>query len=660
MVLDHFRHDRSGLIADGHAIFPHDRSSVLLGCLTGIVRAVWDRLSAAQLFDSTRGLEAPLVDRLRAWILGYAPDVGSEILLVELETAVASRDATGDDIGLVDAAIKACDRAELIDLCGRALGAAPTVAEVSQTLGSDQLLPERWMQAHTWVTLLPPDLAESWTQPCQVLAASYGELQRDDLLRSDPVEIVAVGSPIGVEELRSLPPEQAAEAITLWQAGPSDWRFSARELARRIETLVEENPSAWMTQPVGIAAKLRHPMYISHYLNGAAKLAANTALPVAGLLDVIEMVWAEPWPPGTLGRERYDYGWREAKRSAVDLIEALADADADLGDSADQAWDTLESAARDLSETTSLSNNDPRRRAINRSSTRALQAAVRFVGAELRASRPLRPAFEDLLSYSLRLEGSDGAEYRAILAPYIPSLRHALPEWTNNNLEVMFGSAAPDNLAQFTMDMVIQWSNPSRWLLDAYPEMIQNAAARHVDRAMTHLLIGMLWERSGYQIGSIVRFLESDPALAADAGRVLSTLIGDDATNGTHIEITVNLWEALLGSKAASSLEGFGWMFKVKALDTDRWTVLTLATLRQTSGRLRCKHEVAERTMSQPVTTTKLALLDHLIRGQADAWTLRLIANPISGYLNRAGTLVTTVEYKKLRTALLERGMIEA
>ena len=559
-------------------------------------------------------------------------------------------------------AIQICDRTALGARLRTALGDAPTVGEVSLVLGSEQTTPEQWMRARTWVAVLPTDLTELWIGPCQVLAASYGELRRDGLLRRRPVEAGWAKSPIGAEELQSMPPKQAAEMIADWRPVPSDWPGGARELARTLETLVKDDPEGWFSEPVTVATKLYHPMYIGDYLQAASGVATNTDLPVAGLLDVIQLVRAEPWPVVPLGREQLDYDpdWNEAQRSAVSLIEELARADTDFGERVDEAWDIIEAAARNTSEP-SLGSDDTDQftRAFNRSSTRAFETAILFVAAELRASRPVRPAFEDLLEFSLRLDGSDGEEYRAILAPRIGWLRHVLPEWAADNVETLFGSEAPDGLAQLTIDVALEIGPPTGWILETCPKMVQDAVARQVERAMRHLLIAMLWECRGYQVHSVVGFLESHPALVSDAGTQLSALVGDDEIDQRYIDIAVTLWEALLESNAASSLEGFGWMSTATALDTDRWAELTLATLGKTGGRISWKDQVADRAMSQPVTGTKLALLDQLIRGQREHWSLRHIADQIGDYLASAANLEATDEFRRLRTTLIERGMID-
>ena len=279
-------------------------------------------MSATELFEATRRLPTGLVDRVRAWILAYAPDVDADTIAAELEHAIASRDATGDDVALVDQATELCNRTALRDRCQAALGDVPTVAEVSQALGADRPLPERWLRSHSWVAVLPSDMTEAWTVPCRVLATKYGEIRRENLLQRTPFEAQPVGSPIDTEELRAMPPTQAAQTIARWRPRPHDWQDSARQLARTLETLVKEDPRGWVSEPVSIAAELRHPTYISHYLQAVAELATDTTLPVADLLDVIQLVWHEPWQAVPLGDSHLDYDndWRGVKRSAVSLI----------------------------------------------------------------------------------------------------------------------------------------------------------------------------------------------------------------------------------------------------------------------------------------------------------------------------------------------------
>lgn len=664
LVLFDFRYDRCGRIANGPVQFRDDRSSVLLNALTEAVRAAREGVLAAELLDATGGLSDLLQARMRAWILARSPYAAPDTIAAELERAMASRKSTGDDIALIDRAVQVCDRIVLKDICRVALGNAPSVRHVSLALRSDQPPPDPWMRARTWVALLPADLAESWIGPCQVLAGKFGELRRNDLLSNRRVEAAWAESPISVTDLKLLSPEEAAQRIAGWRPAPTDWLGGARELARTLNTLVKEDPEGWVSEPVSIATKLRHPIYISHYLQALAKLAAEVVLPVAGLLDVIQMALAEPWSAVSLGHDSVDHDWYQAQRYAVDLIGQLARADADFGDRADEAWDVINTVARDISQPTwGSQEKDPLHRAINRRCTLAFDAARLFVTAEMRASQPPRPGFENLLTFGLRLEGNDGSEYRAILAPRIGWLCHSLPEWTEANAEYLFGGEAPEGLAQLTVDLAIQWGQPNRWLLATYPEMIRDAAGRQVKRALLHIFIGMLWGLPDYEIESVVHFLETHPHLTSSAGITLSSLIRDSQTDPRFTDIAVDLWRVLLESEVSFLLASFGWMYRAASLPTDLWADLTLETLGKldrTDVDTPWVHEVAKRAMSTPVTVTKLALLDRLIRRErSDHWALRHIADNIQGFLATASSLASTDEYQRLRTALLERGMID-
>ncbi|MCY3950785.1 MAG: hypothetical protein OXF61_16525 [Acidimicrobiaceae bacterium] len=666
LALGGLRYDRAGSVADAHTVFPDDRSSVLLGCLTRVFRRAWDWYPTEALLESTASLPAVLQGRLRSWVLAHAPAAEADALAAEIERAIRKRDATGDDVALVDRATDVCDLTGIVDSWRDALGPAPTVGEVSRKLGSEELLPEEWYRAWTWIPLLPDYVTDSWRAPYQVLVAVLGESRGESLAERSIVEARSVESPIAAEELKSIPARQAAEVIARWRPDPGAFYVSARQLARTLEDVIKDDPVAWLSDPVAIATKLRHPMYISHFLQAAAQCPTDSAQRAPALFDVIQLVQAEPWPAEVLGSNDFDFDsdWREARRSAVDLIRALTRAGFDFGDRSDEVWDLIKSAAMDRSESPWLSSEDDPvggaiHRAVNRTCTRAFETALIFVDSELQRSEPLRPAFTDLLEFGLRLHEPDGAEFRAALAPYVAWLRHRLPDWTNANLELIFGADAPGGLGRFTVDLILRQGRPDKWLLEIYPEMIRGAVARGVEGAIRHYLVAMLWRCSGYGTADVAGFLKQHPGLLREAGRHLAMLVRNDDADEGHVRMCVALWRELLDSEAASSLEGFGWMSTVSALDTELWAKLTLATLQATDGRVDCAHRVADRATSQPATVTKLAILNQLVRRHGDHWELRRLADHIEEFLATTIGLTHTAEYEQLRTALQERGLID-
>lgn len=664
VALGRFQYESAGLIAEAHTDFRHDRSSVLLGCLTTMLRRAWEWHAPETVLEPTAVLRPPLSDRLRAWVLANSPEATPDALATEVARAINARDATGDDIALVDRAVEVCGLVNLESHWTEALGPAPNVIEVSTMLGSGELAPREWIRAWTWAAVLPDEVTVNWAAPCRVLAGKYGVLTRDGLLHRLTVESYDSESPYTAEELNSMPPIEAAYTIAQWRPDPMRLHVSVLDLARALEESIGNDPNRWLTDPLGIATALRHPVYISHYLYGARDCPEAAALHLRGLLDVIALIRGEPWPAEDLGdRITETSSWYTAHYAAVGLIAALIRADVHCDDLADDVWDFLGAAARDLSAPPWGSGGDNRlsdiaSRAINRTSTRALDTAVLFADKERHSGRPLRPKLEDLLDFALRLEGSDGAEYRSILAPNIPWLRRAMPAWTESNLERIYGSEAPDNLRSFTFDATIQRGRVDDWLLATHLDKLQDAAARGVPDALRHVLAGMLRTCAGYEPDSVATFLMRDPDLVRQASGQLANLLKSDGIEASHLDIGVELWRALLASASEEALTEFGWMSQVTELDDDLWAELTLATLSATSGRTDWPDLVAERAMTAPITVDKLSIVKQVVLGQSDTWTLRRVADGAEEFFDAASDLRDTDEYEQLRTALQERDLL--
>ena len=295
-------------------------------------------------------------------------------------------------------------------------------------------------------------------------------------------------------------------------------------------------------------------------------------MPVEPLLDVVALVNTAPWEVEPLADSPRDFetDWRGARRAALDLIEAMAVADVQFGDRSDQAWNLLHHAAIDTS-AESWAPMDSLTRAINRDCTRAFDAAVLFVAAELRAGKSVRAEFVELLKFALNLEGNDGEEFRAIVARRLAWLRQSMPEWTDDNFDLIFGDDVPTELAQLTVDLAIRWGWPHRWVFETVPDMVRNAVLRDVDEAIDHLMIAMLGDWPGYQLDDIVRFIKQNlndyPDLASRAGACISRIVSHDDVKERYLETATRLWEELLDSPAASALGGFGNMYRAAALD---------------------------------------------------------------------------------------------
>ena len=663
LLLSRLRWDPRGSLADDHERVYPERSPVLVSCLVSALRHVWEFVPTGEVLVALEGLPAGLQERARSWVLSQIPGVKPELLFGEVERSIGTRLPTGDDVALVDRAVQALPAGGVMERWVRALGDAPSVEEIEQSKASDSR-PTELLRRANWVQLLPGEATGAWRSALPLIQEAFGIIGREQLTHRPRAEAVMASSPLSEEELGALSPDRAAEQVAAWRAGPGEWDHDAQQLARTLERVVRQAPHEWLNDPVGHVEKLHHPTYISAYLDGIKEAIPDCDPPVEPLLDAIALVDSRPWPVAPLADSPMDYDtdWSTARRAGRTLLAAMASADVQFGSRSDQAWELLYNSATDLGERSWASTGDPLTRAINRDCTRAFDATVLFVASELRIGKPVRDEFVALLRFALTRTGTDGEEYRAIAARRLAWLRHAVPDWFDNNAELLFGNEAPTGLAQATVDLAIHWGQPDRWLLEACPEMVKDAVARGVEQAMDHLMIAMLWGCGGYHVADIVRFIESSvdgrPDIASQAGMSIGRIVSDEGAEQQHIETAVQLWEAMLDSSAKTKLAGFGWMHQVAALDDERWANLTRRTLEATPDRGFWLLRSVDRAMEPPPTKAKLAVLDAMVRGHLEPWHSYHISEGIEQVLQNAGDLESTVEFQRLVTALREHDMI--
>jgi hypothetical protein len=376
---------------------------------------------------------------------------------------------------------------------------------------------------------------------------------------------------------------------------------------------------------------------------------------------VVDLVHASPWPPTPLGDPSYDYepDWKGAQQAAIDLLKALLSNDADLQGREDDVWAVIAGAVRDRSQPSGLvGERDLLEAAINRSFTRALETALAYIGHEYRRTETVKADRLDLLRESLQLEAADGAQARAILATRLAFLRHVAPEWFDAHADLVIGEGAPEGLAQVTVDMALRWGRPNQWLLRNGRAEVRNAVERRVEHALDHLLVAMLWGEEGYSTTSTLAFLAEEPSRVSEAGESLGRLLRHEDASDDHIRVAADIWRQAAEQGTSDSLLGFGWMSEVEGLDDELWAELTRDTLAVTRGKIDWAHRVTERTAEMTPTTTTLAILDLLIRGQNDPYERRDAIERAVEVLNRAEPHRSTPEYQRLRNALHERGAL--
>ncbi len=639
-----------------------DRSepfSALLAALVASLRHAVAFADVAELLTTVSPLPDDIRERVRIWILGNAPTAEPGDLIDAITNALASRSPTGDDLRLVDRVVAECDADAYTTAWATASGPPPPVSELGTALATHEVPPE-WQRAFQWSGLLPEHVTDAWTTAVAIMSSAYGDPSRATL-EQPPTMRVGVGhSPLSEDDLQAMPIQDAARWIASWRPDPSDWLVSARELGRTLQATVKSDTARWASSPLQTAVMLRHPTYINHYLQGLTTAASLDGVPIPEIVDLMMLIRTHPWPAATLGNDTFDFDsdWRGAEQASIDLIKSIANSDAGFGDRRAETWSILrdEVGRSDRPSSTDIGTSDPMA-AINRPSTLALEAALSFTGHEYRTDGSIRPEALTLLSQTLQLTGRDGAEHRAILAPRIGFLRHIAPEWVDEHREELFGQAAPDELGQLTVDLALTWGRPNAWLLENYPDAVRSAVARNVDNALAHYVIAMLWQLPRYSSHEAARYLQSTHMLSA-AGEKLGLLLRSEDARPEHADRAAQFWQQVLEGGNTETLAGFGWLADARSFDDDRWADLTLRTLTASHGQIDWSHKVAERAAAQPASTRTLAILNELVRGLADDWDRRSVAELATRVLTQADHLTATPEYTRLQTTLLERGML--
>ena len=88
----------------------------------------------------------------------------------------------------------------------------------------------------------------------------------------------------------------------------------------------------------------------------------------------------------------------------------------------------------------------------------------------------------NLVADTLAVGGLDGKHYRAIIARGILFLRQIAPLWVEVNRDRLFGSAAPGDLGQVTIELALAHGRPDAWVLQHLRAKVQAATGRADER----------------------------------------------------------------------------------------------------------------------------------------------------------------------------------
>lgn len=665
-----------GSIAD-RRLSRDGRFDVLIQALMKAVRAAAQFVGVEFLLGLMDTLPGMIGVRMRVWVLGNMSEVTVDSMVDEIAEAITRRRPNGDDLALIDRVVRTVDSTQYEDRWREALDLPPDVEDVGRALAADEPR-EEWIRSSYWTPLLAGIDSGAWEDVQAVLsAAGYGPMSRDFLeARSAQVEapMVAVDSPFSFDELASLTPEEACRRISGWIPREGEWMVDAYALSRTLERVVINSPSQWMRHPLRIAMALRQPLYIGRYLTAIHAKLSDGVAPIGEIIRLIGLLRTHPWPAHKLANVfDSDTDWINVDRTTIDIIESLAKNNLGYAGLSNQVWTILESTVRARSESTQQTvpeREDPIDIAINLPRTRALMAALEFMAYEFRSTNRVRTEALCLLTETLRLSGDDGLYHRAIMAPDIGLLRYIAPEWVESNRDLLFGSEAGGGLGQKTLDQALKWSQPNRWLLEAFPSGVMDAVRRQVEYALDHYLIALLWGWAGYTLKDAAKFLGSETELLWAAGERLGYLLDSDGVKRCHIDRALQLWRVIIdNTQCVEGLAVFGEIARVVALDDLQWRELTIRTLKRTAGRITVPHLVATRAAGLVPDENNLEIMDTLVRrsssipsdGKQDQayrhtrWAQNKIEEVARELLDASREFKDSNHYQRLRTALRER-----
>jgi hypothetical protein len=657
--------ERAGSISEPLGLYSQERFPILLQALTRAV-ATASRLgvSTAELENCLGGLPDDIRSRIEPWLLGIGTDVTNGLIIERLSGFISMRYPLGDDLALIDRVVTNEDPDAFVDSWRNALGAPPTPAAVAANLRKEGPSVERWVQVRAWSAVLPSDVFQDWSGALDVLRGAFGPISRSALEVRTRVTGASGTSPISSGQINEMSVANAAQSISEWRPDPAQFLVSARELGRAMEFDIGERVDEWTENPVQVVSILHHPTYIAHYFIGVALSSDLASANVDGILDALSVTAEHPWDVSALGTNafEYDQDWSGVDEAAITLVKRLADADVLDSERFKPAWNFVLGAIRDRSKEAafSIETVGPLESAINRPWPRALEAMFSLMASEYRVSGTFRDEALVVLEDLLALDGTDGTHARAVIAARYAFLHFVATDWTVEHDEQLFGEQAPGGLGQLTVDQVLIWSRPHPWILEHRRSGIIDATSRGLERGLYALLLGMLWGVEGYEPGEVFGVVrELGASIVSQSGEHLGRMLMDDSSDRQHVDRGVAFWQIAIAD-GSPSLTGFGWWSEVLTLDHSKWLNLTKETVARTRGDIDWSDKVASRSATPP-SRSGFEILLGLIMGLPDAWHRDRVMGIAAKALGESDPeLRASDEYRRLRQALLERGLYEA
>ena len=652
---------RSGSISEFEDHDSEDRFNGLVGALVRVIDRARGWLDTESMSRCLDDLPKGIQSRVRVWMLVHENDVTCNSLIDAIADAIALHNPNLDDVNLLKRVIIECEAPQYTRFFEKALGTPPSLEEVGQRLAAGPMPPDWWRVYH-WSGILPDDAIGEWTAVLAKISDRYEQpLGRESYRYTEPSIRFESMVPMPIDELKELPALEAAKFVSEWRP-PAGWRdqHGAQDLGWELEATAKRNPSEWGAAPLQISTALQNPIHITHYLRALAEIYKVTTPPIGELVELMVLLQTgrrQFEPLGPFDHDS-DVAWKRVDQASVEVITIVAQSGSDLGALPEAFWEILMAGVKDRSEQSSTlsKDEDPHSAAINRPCTRALRALLVAIGYECRYGRtvPIKRRWSQIQD-CLKFQGIDGLQFRSVIGSMIWFLQSIVPEWVDDNRGMLFGEEAPDDLGQRTFDQALRYGRPRRWLLESHRSRVMDAVSRGETSALRHVMLAVIADWDGYSAAAVVNKLRDDPKLLSASGVALGKAMRD-SDNDEYLERTLNYWQTAIETKIPDGLVGFGWLAVVHHISDESWVQMTLETLEITRGRTNMPHYVSERAARVPPSAATLEIVNHLVRATSHPGDNYLMQEHINRTMFRSEDLSSTAEYRRLVTALRERG----
>jgi hypothetical protein len=430
-------------------------------------------------------------------------------------------------------------------------------------------------------------------------------------------EFVGPTSELSVDELRAMDRGEILALLREWEP-EAGWRAPTREgQGRALAAVVEEGPERWAEGAVGF--RDLPPIYARHLLQGLEP-AVRANKPIESWESVIELAeHVVAQPASEQGESSFDddADYRPSRRALAHFLRTALGQPALPFDARERIWPLIDALAHDPdpSPERDQAASDPAGFSINSTRGVAVQAAVAYGlwcarhRDDGERSLAATPELRELLEEKLDLQRERARAVRAVFGQYLPYLRYLDPDWTEDQLSLIFTSeeelesyraaawGAFVRFARFDPDLITLLLREFRHAISKLPpEATERLGDEHTRLAeyVAEIFLADLDDAGDSIVDGF--FAQASSAHRAHAIRHIGLSLRQPETAPEQRDRIEQLWRQRLDQVADADPElgEYGWWFSSRRFREGRGLELLVSTLEKSAGAIDNTKEVLE------------------------------------------------------------------